>query len=103
RLAFGKYVNTVYHFDKADVVLSLDADFFNVGPGHVRHTKDFSLRRDLASGPSSNPNRLYVVESMPSSTGGSADHRLAMRSSDIEAYARAVAAGVGVSVAANAG
>jgi MoCo/4Fe-4S cofactor protein with predicted Tat translocation signal len=103
RLAFGKYVNTVYHFDKADVVLSLDADFFNVGPGHVRHTKDFSSRRDLASGPSSNPNRLYVVESMPSSTGGSADHRLAMRSSDIDAYARAVAAGVGVSVAVNAG
>jgi molybdopterin-containing oxidoreductase family iron-sulfur binding subunit len=103
KLAFGKYVNTVYHFDKADVVLSLDADFFNLGAGHVRHTKDFTARRDLAAGPSANPNRLYVVESMPSSTGASADHRLPLRSCDIEAYARAVAAGVGVSAATASG
>ncbi|HTZ74825.1 MAG TPA: TAT-variant-translocated molybdopterin oxidoreductase [Candidatus Aquilonibacter sp.] len=101
RLAFGKYVNTVYHFEKADVVLSLDADFFNVGQGHVRYTKDFTARRDLAKGPDSNPNRLYVVESMPSSTGASADHRLPLRSCDVEAFARAVAGGVGVSVAAS--
>jgi MoCo/4Fe-4S cofactor protein with predicted Tat translocation signal len=100
KLAFGKYVNTLYRFDKADVVLSLDADFLNNGHGHVRYTKDFSSRRDLAAGPSSNINRLYVVESMPSSTGASADHRLPLRSSDVEAFARAVAAGVGVSVAA---
>jgi MoCo/4Fe-4S cofactor protein with predicted Tat translocation signal len=101
RLAFGKYVNTVYHFEKADVVLSLDADFFNVGQGHVRYTKNFTARRDLANGPNSNPNRLYVVESMPSSTGASADHRLPLRSSDVEAFARAVAGGVGVNVAAS--
>jgi molybdopterin-containing oxidoreductase family iron-sulfur binding subunit len=103
RLAFGKPVNTVYHFDKADVVLSLDADFFNCGAGHVRYTKDFSSRRDLGNGPGSNLNRLYVVESMPSSTGASADHRLALRSSDVEAFARAVAAGIGVSAAAASG
>jgi molybdopterin-containing oxidoreductase family iron-sulfur binding subunit len=100
RMAFGRPVNTVYHFDKADVVLSLDADFFNCGAGHVRYTKDFSSRRDLGNGPSSNLNRLYVVESMPSSTGASADHRLPLRSCDIEAFARAVAGGVGVSGAA---
>jgi MoCo/4Fe-4S cofactor protein with predicted Tat translocation signal len=100
RMAFGKFVNTVYHFDKADVVLSLDADFFNWGAGHVRYTKDFSSRRDLAAGPSTNLNRLYAVESMPSSTGASADHRMPLRSAEIESFARAVAAGVGVSVAA---
>ena len=27
RLAFGEYVNTVYRFDQADVILSLDSDF----------------------------------------------------------------------------
>ncbi len=32
RLAFGKPVNTVYHFDQADVIVSLDADFLNVWP-----------------------------------------------------------------------
>ena len=102
RLAFGKPVNTLYRFDKADVVLALDADFFNRGPGHVRYTKDFSSRRDLANGPSTNLNRLYVVESMPSSTGASADHRLPLRSSDIAAFARAIAGGVGVAGAGGA-
>ena len=36
-------------------------------------------------------NRLYVVESTPSNTGAMADHRLPVRSSDIEAFARALA------------
>ncbi len=43
-------------------------------------------------------NRLYVVEGSPTPTGASADHRLAIRSSAIEGFARAVAAGVGVGV-----
>ena len=33
RLAFGKPVNTVYHFDQADVIVSLDADFLTCGAG----------------------------------------------------------------------
>ncbi len=43
RMAFGKPVNTIYHFDKADVVLALDADFLNEGPGHVRYGREFAL------------------------------------------------------------
>jgi molybdopterin-containing oxidoreductase family iron-sulfur binding subunit len=35
-------------------------------------------------------NRLYAVESMPSSTGARADHRLPMKPSEIEAIARAI-------------
>ena len=31
-------LNVVYDFTKADVVLSLDADFLCVGPGHVRYS-----------------------------------------------------------------
>ena len=37
-------------------------------------------------------NRLYVVEGMPTGTGAIADHRLPMRSLDVEPFARAVAA-----------
>ena len=33
RLAFGEPVEPIYHFDRADVVLSLDADFLSCGPG----------------------------------------------------------------------
>ena len=44
-------VNTVYHFDQADVIVSLDADFLVNGPGHARYARDFASRRDLAAGP----------------------------------------------------
>jgi MoCo/4Fe-4S cofactor protein with predicted Tat translocation signal len=99
RLAFGKPVSTVYHIDQADVILSLDADFLTQSVGHVRYAREFGSRRDLANGPSSNVNRLYVAESMMTATGGSADHRLAVRSSDIEALARSLAAAIGGGVA----
>ena len=79
RLAFGRPVNTVYHFDQADVIVSLDADFLTCGAGHVRYARDFASRRDLSAGAASNLNRLYVAESMPTSTGAMADHRLPLR------------------------
>jgi molybdopterin-containing oxidoreductase family iron-sulfur binding subunit len=102
RLAFGKPMSPVYHFEQADVIVSLDADFLTTGPGHTRYTRDFSSRRDLAAGPSSNLNRLYVVEPMPTSTGTMADHRLPLRASEIEGFARQLAAAVGVSVSGGA-
>jgi molybdopterin-containing oxidoreductase family iron-sulfur binding subunit len=95
RLAFNEYVNTVYRFDQADVVLSLDCDFFSLGPGSVRYAHDFADKRRMAD-PQSPMNRLYVVESTPSATGVMADHRWPMRASEVEAFARLVAEGLGV-------
>ena len=68
--------HAIYRFDKADVVVSLDADFLGFGPGAVRYTKDFSSRRRMGT-PSDELNRLYVVEPVPTVTGANADHRLA--------------------------
>ena len=34
--AFGEALEPVYHLDKADVVVALDADFLASGPGHLR-------------------------------------------------------------------
>jgi MoCo/4Fe-4S cofactor protein with predicted Tat translocation signal len=90
RMVFGKPVNPVYRFDQADVVVSLDADFISSGSGHVRYAHDFASRRAI-EGPSSTLNRLYVVESMTTSTGAIADHRKAIRASDVEAFARQLA------------
>ena len=95
KLAFGRYVNTVYRLDKADVILSLDADFLASGPGHIRYMKDFYRRRKL-TGPNDSMNRLYVVEPTPSVTGSSADHRLPLRASEVEQFARALAAKLGL-------
>src|SRR6267142_1195731 len=95
KLAFGRYVNTVCRIEKANVILSLDADFMTSGPGHTRYMKDFYKRRNL-TGTNDEMNRLYVVEPTPSVTGSAADHRLPLRSSEIELFARAVASKLGL-------
>ena len=94
-LAFGEPVEAQYRFDQADVILSLEADFVSSHPASLRLVREFASRRKVdAAKPEMN--RLYVVEGSPTSTGASADHRLALRSSEIEGFARAVAAGLGV-------
>jgi molybdopterin-containing oxidoreductase family iron-sulfur binding subunit len=90
KLALGEYANVVYHFDKADVVLSLDSDFLACGPGSVRYARDFANKRRLSE-EKHEMNRLYVVESCVTSTGSIADHRLPVRASDVGACARAFA------------
>ncbi len=93
KMAFGEPVETRYDFSKADVIVSLDADFLYAGfPGSTRYIRDFAARRN----PDANMNRLYVIESTPSSTGMKADHRLPLRAGDIEALARALASAIGV-------
>ena len=47
KLAFGQPVETRYDFSKADVIVSLDADFLYAGfPGNVRYIRDFANRRN---------------------------------------------------------
>ena len=48
----------VYHFDKAAIVVSLDADFL-CGPGSVRYQKDFAGARRVTDD-RKDMNRLYV-------------------------------------------
>ncbi|HEV1993043.1 MAG TPA: TAT-variant-translocated molybdopterin oxidoreductase [Candidatus Acidoferrum sp.] len=95
KLAFGVYLNTVYRPEKADVILSLDSDFLGSGPGHIRYSREFSRRRKLNS-PTDTMNRLYVVEPTPSVTGATADHRLPLRATEVEQFARALAAKFGL-------
>src|SRR6202008_826286 len=73
KMAFGQPGETRYDFSKADVIVSLDADFLSAGyPGNKRYIRDCAARRNPDSG---NMNRLYVIESTPSATGAKADHR----------------------------
>jgi MoCo/4Fe-4S cofactor protein with predicted Tat translocation signal len=94
KLAFGRAVNAVYSPGKADVILSLDADFLASGPGHIAYAKQFARRRNL-DGTSQSMNRLYVVEPTPTVTGSMADHKLPIRACDIELVARSLAAKLG--------
>ncbi len=84
KLAFGQPVETRYDFEKADVIVSLDADFLYAGfPGNVRYIRDFAKRRN----PDGKMNRLYVIESTPTTTGAKADHRIPVPASEIPNFA----------------
>ena len=108
KAAFGKPLNPVYRFDQAKIVLALDSDFLSAtGPGEVRYARDFMAGRkarmvdaNLEEGDGVKPEnmkRLYAVESMFSNTGATADHRLPLKPSEIDSFARSLAAKLGIS------
>lgn len=95
KMAFGEIVDPIYHFDKADVVLSLDADFLSGMPGSLRYARDFASTRKV-EGQKPKLSRLYVVESSPTLAGANADHRMPVKPSQVAAVAMAIAAKAGV-------
>jgi molybdopterin-containing oxidoreductase family iron-sulfur binding subunit len=96
RTAFGEYLAPVYDLTQADVILSLDADFLSSeGASNLRYSRQFASRRRVED-TAENLNRLYVVESNHTVTGGRADNRLPIKSGQVEAFARAVAQLAGV-------
>ncbi len=98
KLAFGRVVATQYRFEAADIVAAFDADFLATGPGHIRYAQDFSRRRRARLGQEATQHmsRLYMVECTPTATGTVADHRIAVRPSELIEIANAVAVGLGV-------
>ncbi|MFQ5568820.1 MAG: TAT-variant-translocated molybdopterin oxidoreductase [Rhodothermales bacterium] len=101
--AFGSPYRPIYRFSEAEVIVSLDADFLGAtAPDFVHATREFADSRRLSS-PDDTMSRLYVAESAYSVTGSMADHRLRLRSSEIPAFAAALASQLGVAGAGNAG
>jgi molybdopterin-containing oxidoreductase family iron-sulfur binding subunit len=96
KTAFGDYYDAQYRLQDADVIVSLDADFLSgiTHPGFLRLAADYASRRKLTD-PSITMNRLYAVESAPTTTGFKAEHRLALKPSGIAPFAAALAAAVG--------
>ncbi|HEX9243181.1 MAG TPA: Fe-S-cluster-containing hydrogenase [Anaeromyxobacter sp.] len=86
-LAFGRPLEATWHLADADVILSLEADFLALEGEPLRQAAEFGARREPPR-----MNRLYVAEAPYTVTGGAADHRLRMRSSEVGAFGRAVAA-----------
>lgn len=96
RLALDASYRPVYAFDKADVVVSLDGDFVGCERGALRFAPAFVAARNPER---ETMNRLYVVESAFTMTGGIADHRLMLRSELIKAVAAALDAGISAKAA----
>jgi molybdopterin-containing oxidoreductase family iron-sulfur binding subunit len=87
-LNFSSSIRACPDFSKAKRVLSLDSDFLgHREPNSSVNTKQFMPgRKVLAPSDAKKMNRLYSVESDLSITGGVADHRLRLASSNIEAF-----------------
>jgi len=82
RLAFGRPVRPFPYLDRAKTIVALDADLFVEHPAGVRYSRDWarSRRPDNSSLGKGEINRLWAIESVFSSTGALADHRLPLRS-----------------------
>ncbi len=95
RIAFGQNVNTYFRPADADLIVALDSDFLTQGPAWLRYSREWATRRQRDSGPKG-MNRMYAIESTPTCTGVVADHRLSVRSRDIEGFGRALARAIGL-------
>ena len=96
KAAFGSYTDAQYKLENADVILSLDADFLGgiAHPGFLPMAAAYAARhRFNAEEPDKPMNRMYVVETMPTVTGFKAEHRLALKPSEIATFATALASG----------
>jgi molybdopterin-containing oxidoreductase family iron-sulfur binding subunit len=91
RLAFGEELEPVHHLDRADVIVALDADFLAWGPGRLRDARGFTARREPGPVDAASMNRLYAIESTPTITGASADHRLPIAAQQIASIAQFIA------------
>lgn len=77
RLSYGEALVPAYRFDKAETIVSVDADFLGTWLTPVAFTKQFSsARKNPAS-----MNRLYSFDSTYSLTGSNADIRFRIKPS----------------------
>ncbi|MGA3079829.1 MAG: TAT-variant-translocated molybdopterin oxidoreductase [Terracidiphilus sp.] len=83
-----------YSLKDADLIVSLDADFLSGAayPGFHKLVREYADRRKSPE----KLNRLYAIESTPTTTGLKAEHRLGLRASEIPAFAAELAKAVGV-------
>jgi len=93
KMSFGSPAKPIYKFDQATRIVSLDKDIFS--DFNVRYTKDFNKGR-LYNQEKTEINRLYSVETTLSLTGAKADHRIAVKPSQMPEIAKAIAAALGV-------
>ncbi|MEW6235568.1 MAG: TAT-variant-translocated molybdopterin oxidoreductase [Candidatus Omnitrophota bacterium] len=84
RLATGTPLLAHPKLDRAEIILSLEADPLGRHPAALKLARDFIVGRNPDG---ESVNRLYAVESYYTTTGAMADHRLIMPSGSIELFA----------------
>jgi Fe-S-cluster-containing dehydrogenase component/anaerobic selenocysteine-containing dehydrogenase len=91
RFAFGVEARPLLQIEAARTLVSLDADLLGDHPAALAHARAFAARRNPAA-----PEMLrhWCVEPAPTITGGTADHRLALRVEQVLPFLAALEARV---------
>jgi MoCo/4Fe-4S cofactor protein with predicted Tat translocation signal len=81
KLAFaGTAMRPIARLDRAETIVTIDCDIFIDHPAAMKYSRDFARsRRQNGTLGIGKMNRLWTVESVFTSTGAMADHRLALR------------------------
>jgi molybdopterin-containing oxidoreductase family iron-sulfur binding subunit len=95
KLAFGEPVEAVYNFEKAKVVFSIDADFLSSHPANLKNYTRLHQHTTFA-GRQKRDESSVCCRNFSFKHGAKADHRLAVRASEMEAFVRTIAEKLGV-------
>lgn len=84
-LAFGQKLRPHYKLAEAKVIATFEADLLCSHPDSTRYSRDWAATREIdpESAGHATMGRLYAVESQFTGTGAAADHRAAIKSTDI--------------------
>jgi len=81
-ISFGKYALPSYDFSKADVIVSLGADFLGTWLSPIEYAKQYANNRKVGKDKKT-MSRHYQFESALSLTGSNADHRTPIKPSQL--------------------
>jgi molybdopterin-containing oxidoreductase family iron-sulfur binding subunit len=79
---FGKRAIPTYHFDKAQLIVSFDADFLGTWVSPIEFAGDYVKGRKIADIANAKMSRHIQVESHMSLTGSNADNRILVKPSE---------------------
>lgn len=89
--SYGDRIVPFYRFDRAELVVTIEADFMGTMPGSSAYTADYMRGRDLRA-KGSKYNSLIAFESMFTVTGSNAESRVPIRPGDAVTVALSLAA-----------
>jgi len=92
--SFGKAFIPSYRFDKADIIVSFDADFLGTWLSPVEYTSDYVKNRKLTNGERKMSRHIHLEGNM-SMTGSNADERIQLRPSMQKAALAALLSEIG--------
>jgi molybdopterin-containing oxidoreductase family iron-sulfur binding subunit len=92
--SFGKAMIPTYRFDKAEVIVSLGADFLANWLSPIEHAKQYSWTRKVSKD-KKKMSKHYQFESILTVTGSNADERIPVKPSQLAQIALGLLNGVG--------